>query len=47
LLQEYKEHKISAGEFNARAFVMVKADKTMLLGALKGKVKVRAGLQGW
>jgi 2-hydroxy-3-keto-5-methylthiopentenyl-1-phosphate phosphatase len=45
LLQEYKEHKISVGEFNTRAFAMVKADKATLLGALKGKVKVRAGLQ--
>ena len=44
LLQEYKEHKISVGEFNTKAFVMVKADKATLLKALKGKVKVRAGL---
>jgi 2-hydroxy-3-keto-5-methylthiopentenyl-1-phosphate phosphatase len=44
LLRDYKEHKISVGEFNTRAFAMVKADKPTLLGALKGKVKVRAGL---
>ena len=44
LLQEYKEHKISVGEFNTKAFAMVKADKATLLEALKGKVKVRAGL---
>jgi len=44
LLQEYKEHKISVGEFNTKAFAMVKADKATLLKALKGKVKVRAGL---
>jgi len=44
LLREYKEHKISVGEFNTKAFAMVKADKPMLLEALKGKVKVRAGL---
>jgi len=44
LLQEYKEHKISVGEFNTRAFAMVKADKPTLLEAIKGKVKVRAGL---
>jgi 2-hydroxy-3-keto-5-methylthiopentenyl-1-phosphate phosphatase len=43
LLREYKEHRISVGEFNTRAFAMVKADKTTLLGALKGEVKVRAG----
>jgi 2-hydroxy-3-keto-5-methylthiopentenyl-1-phosphate phosphatase len=43
LLRDYKEHKISVGEFNTRAFAMVKADKPTLLGALKGEVKVRAG----
>jgi 2-hydroxy-3-keto-5-methylthiopentenyl-1-phosphate phosphatase len=43
LLREYKEHKISVGEFNTKAFAMVEADKPMLLGALQGKVKVRAG----
>ena len=45
LLREYKEHKISVGEFNTKAFAMVKADKPMLLEALKGKVKVRAGFK--
>jgi len=44
LLQEYKEHKISVGEFNTKAFTMVKADKATLLEALKGEVRVRAGL---
>jgi len=43
LLREYKEHKISVGEFNTRAFAMVKADKATLLEALKDKIKVRAG----
>jgi 2-hydroxy-3-keto-5-methylthiopentenyl-1-phosphate phosphatase len=43
LLRDYKEHRISVGEFNTRAFAMVKADKPTLLGALKGEVKVRAG----
>ncbi len=43
LLREYKEHEISVGEFNTKAFAMVKADKPTLLGALKGEVKVRAG----
>ena len=43
LLREYKEHKISVGEFNTKAFTMVKDDKPTLLEALKGKVKVRAG----
>ncbi|MDH5363849.1 MAG: MtnX-like HAD-IB family phosphatase [Dehalococcoidia bacterium] len=44
VLQEYKEHRISVGEFNSRAFAMVKADESALLGAIKGKVKIRAGL---
>ena len=43
LLREYKEHRISVGEFNTRAFAMVKADRHTLLEALKGEVKVRAG----
>ena len=43
LLREYKEHKISVGEFNTKAFAMVKADKHTLLKALQGNVKVRAG----
>jgi len=43
LLREYKEHRISVGEFNTKAFAMVKADKPTLLGVLKGKIKVRAG----
>jgi 2-hydroxy-3-keto-5-methylthiopentenyl-1-phosphate phosphatase len=44
LLREYKEHRISVGEFNTEAFAMVKDDKPTLLEALKGKVKVRTGL---
>jgi 2-hydroxy-3-keto-5-methylthiopentenyl-1-phosphate phosphatase len=43
LLREYKEHKISVGEFNTKAFAMVKADKHTLLEVLKGNFKVRAG----
>ncbi len=43
LLRQYKEHRISVGEFNTRAFAMVKADKYRLLEALQGNVKVRAG----
>ena len=43
LLREYKEHRISVGEFNTKAFAMVRADKPTLLEALKGKIKVRAG----
>jgi len=43
LLREYKEHKISVGEFNTKAFAMVRVDKPTLIEALKGKIKVRAG----
>jgi 2-hydroxy-3-keto-5-methylthiopentenyl-1-phosphate phosphatase len=43
LFQQYREHRISVGEFNTRAFAMVKADKPRLLEALQGNVKVRAG----
>ena len=43
LLQEYKEHKISVGQFNTSAFAMVKADKAQLLEYMRGKIKVRAG----
>ena len=46
LLRDYKEHRISVGEFNTKAFAIVKDDKPTLLEALKGKVKVRAGLHG-
>jgi Haloacid Dehalogenase superfamily, subfamily IB, phosphoserine phosphatase-like/2,3-diketo-5-methylthio-1-phosphopentane phosphatase len=45
ILQEYKEHKISVGQFNAMAFAMVKAGKPALLEVIKGKVKIRAGFQ--
>ena len=45
LLRDYKQHRISVGEFNTRAFAMVKANKPTLLGALKGEVRVRAGFQ--
>lgn len=43
LLREYKEHRISVGEFNTRAFAMVKADRPALLEAIKDKVRMRAG----
>lgn len=44
-LQKYKEHEISVGEFNRRAFAMVKADRQALLDAIRGKVKVTAGFR--
>jgi len=43
LFREYKQGKISVGDFNTKAFAMVKADRQSLLEAMKGKVKVRAG----
>jgi len=43
LLREYKQHKISVGEFNTRAFAMVKNDKAALLEEVKIKTRVRAG----
>jgi 2-hydroxy-3-keto-5-methylthiopentenyl-1-phosphate phosphatase len=53
LLREYKEHRISVGEFNTRAFAMVKADRPALLEAIKDeasssraqapRIKIRAG----
>jgi 2-hydroxy-3-keto-5-methylthiopentenyl-1-phosphate phosphatase len=43
LLREYKEQKMSVGEFNTRAFAMVKVDRRRLLESLQGNVKVRAG----
>lgn len=43
LLTDYRERKISVGEFNTRAFALVKADEHRLLEALQGRFKVRAG----
>lgn len=43
LFQQYREQKISVGEFNTGAFAMVKADKHTVLEALEGNMKVRAG----
>jgi len=45
LLREYKEHRITVGQFNTAAFAMVEADRHTLLEALKDKVKVRPGLR--
>ncbi|MCD6567964.1 MAG: HAD-IB family phosphatase [Dehalococcoidia bacterium] len=43
LFQDYKEGRISVGEFNTRAFAMVKADEATLTRTLQGKVQVRRG----
>jgi 2-hydroxy-3-keto-5-methylthiopentenyl-1-phosphate phosphatase len=47
LLRQYKEHKISVGEFNSNAFAMVKASKHTLLEFLKkeGKAQIRPGFR--
>ena len=43
-LQQYREDKISVGEFNSRAFATIKAGREELLEAAKSKVKLRDGL---
>ncbi len=45
LLDDYRQHKISVGQFNTRAFAMIKADRETLLAAIRGKVRLREGLQ--
>jgi len=44
LFQQYRDNKISVGEFNTRAFAMVKASRKELLEVARSKVKLRAGL---
>jgi len=43
LLTEYREGKISVGDFNRKAFSMVKADRQTLIEFVRSKVKVQAG----
>ena len=43
LLQEYKEHKMSVGQFNTQAFAMVRADESALLQVVKSKARIRTG----
>jgi len=45
LLREYKQHRITVGEFNTKAFAMVKASQETLLETVRGKVKIRPGFQ--
>jgi 2-hydroxy-3-keto-5-methylthiopentenyl-1-phosphate phosphatase len=40
---EYAAGKITVGEFNERAFALIKAGKREMLDYLKGKVIVRSG----
>lgn len=41
--ERYREHKISVGEFNTRAFAMVKATRAELLKVARDEVRLRAG----
>lgn len=43
-LEQYRENKIPVGEFNTRAFAMVKATRAELLKVARDKVRLRAGL---
>ena len=47
LLKEYQAGKISVGDFNTRAFAMVRADKQTLLDLVfkSGKVRIRPGFR--
>lgn len=42
--ERYRENKIPVGEFNTRAFAMVKATRAELLEVARDKVRLRAGL---
>jgi len=43
LLTEYRESKMSVGDFNRKAFFMVKADRQTLIEFVRSEVKVQAG----
>jgi 2-hydroxy-3-keto-5-methylthiopentenyl-1-phosphate phosphatase len=45
LFRDYQEGRMTVGQFNTKAFSMVKADKESILNILRGKVKVRPGFQ--
>jgi 2-hydroxy-3-keto-5-methylthiopentenyl-1-phosphate phosphatase len=42
--EKYREHKITVGEFNTRAFAMVRATRAELLKAAREMVRLRPGL---
>ena len=44
IFQQYRENKISVGDFNTKAFALVKAGREELLEAAKSKVELRDGL---
>jgi 2-hydroxy-3-keto-5-methylthiopentenyl-1-phosphate phosphatase len=45
LFKDYQEGMITVGQFNTKAFSMVKADKESILNIVRGKVKIRPGFQ--
>jgi len=45
ILQEYKEGRITVGEFNTRAFAMIKQDEATLLSELDKNVRIRPGFR--
>jgi len=45
LLSEYRAGRISVGDFNTRAFAMVKADKQTMLDVVRRTTEIRAGFQ--
>ena len=44
-LEQYRQNKIPVGEFNTRAFAMVKATRAELLKVARDKVRLRTGLR--
>ncbi len=45
ILQKYKEGRITVGEFNTRAFAMIRQDEATLLAKLDEHVRVRPGFR--
>ena len=45
ILQQYKEGSITVGEFNTRAFAMIRQDESTLLSKLDEHVRVRPGFR--
>ncbi len=43
ILEQYKEGRITVGEFNTRAFAMIKKDEATLLETLEENVRIRPG----
>jgi len=45
ILKEYKEGGITVGDFNTRAFAMVRVDQSVLLSTLEQNVRIRPGFR--